>query len=67
MIFQLIGEQTGESVKNMAQGAFDGVKNSLGMNEKKWGNEYSYFSNNYLFIHGYFWCLAIFYFSKLCL
>ncbi|KAG5400397.1 hypothetical protein IGI04_015004 [Brassica rapa subsp. trilocularis] len=35
MIFQLIGEQTGESVKNMAQGAFDGVKNSLGMNEKK--------------------------------
>jgi F0F1-type ATP synthase membrane subunit b/b' len=27
--------QTGESVKNMAQGALDGVKNSLGMNEKK--------------------------------
>jgi hypothetical protein len=23
-------------VKNMAQGALDGVKNSLGMNEKKW-------------------------------
>ncbi|CAN6838113.1 unnamed protein product [Brassica oleracea var. botrytis] len=30
-----LGQQTGESVKNMAQGAFDGVKNSLGMNEKK--------------------------------
>ncbi|CAN8232283.1 unnamed protein product [Cochlearia groenlandica] len=27
--------QTGESVKNMAQGAYDGVKNSLGINEKK--------------------------------
>ncbi|KAJ0245501.1 Late embryogenesis abundant protein [Hirschfeldia incana] len=27
--------QTGESVKNMAQGAYDGVKNSLGMNDKK--------------------------------
>lgn len=30
-----LGEQTGESVKNMAQGAVDGVKNTLGMNEKK--------------------------------
>ncbi|CAF2106803.1 unnamed protein product [Brassica oleracea var. botrytis] len=30
-----LGQQTGESVKNMAQGALDGVKNSLGMNEKK--------------------------------
>ncbi|KAH0867916.1 hypothetical protein HID58_074938 [Brassica napus] len=28
-------QQTGESVKNMAQGAVDGVKNTLGMNEKK--------------------------------
>ncbi|VVB01294.1 unnamed protein product [Arabis nemorensis] len=27
--------QTGENVKNMAQGALDGVKNSLGINEKK--------------------------------
>ncbi|EFH59773.1 hypothetical protein ARALYDRAFT_898993 [Arabidopsis lyrata subsp. lyrata] len=28
-------QQTGESVKNMAQGAVDGVKNTLGINEKK--------------------------------
>lgn len=36
LVFQYdFGEQTGESVKNMAQGALDGVKNSLGMNEKK--------------------------------
>lgn len=27
-------EQTGEQMKNMAQGATDAVKNTLGMNEK---------------------------------
>ena len=28
--------QTGERVENMAQGAVDSVKNTLGMAEKKW-------------------------------
>ncbi|KAL3628059.1 hypothetical protein CASFOL_028161 [Castilleja foliolosa] len=28
-------QQTGEQVANMAQGAIDGVKNTLGMNDKK--------------------------------
>ncbi|GFY82814.1 Late embryogenesis abundant protein [Actinidia chinensis var. chinensis] len=28
-------QQTGEQVMHMAQGAIDGVKNTLGMNEKK--------------------------------
>ena len=29
-------QQTGEQVENMAQGAVDSVKNTLGMAEKKW-------------------------------
>ncbi|KAL8491148.1 hypothetical protein ACS0TY_022978 [Phlomoides rotata] len=28
-------QQTGEQMANMAQGAIDGVKNTLGMNDKK--------------------------------
>ncbi|CAF1705607.1 unnamed protein product [Brassica oleracea var. botrytis] len=43
-------QQTGESVKNMAQGAVDSVKNTLGINEKKMRSQYIYIYFSYLCI-----------------